>query len=919
MMRMLGIHLGMNGLTSAGNSPFTTTKQIIHADSLGYASANPAKCIPLEDLLTGSNKTFVQRGYAALILSIAVLVATASPAPLAAQDAVGASISGTVTDGSGSVVKTAAIAITNESTKAVQRAVTDNQGHFAVSNLPAGSYDLTIQATGYAQMTQDHLQLLAGQAENLPVQLKVGSLSENVQVSDDGVNSIASEHALSQSSLDTIAPKSLISGEFIREFTQPQTDYAEIVSIAPGTITYNTNGVGLGQGTIYYRGFQDGDFNITWDGIPFNDSNNPTHHSWVFFPGVWIGSVDFDRSPGTAATIGQATYGGSINLLSPVIPAEQSIQTSVSYGSFNTLLIDGQYNSGRIGAHKNLGLSLDVHRMTTDGFQTFNNVVQNGGDIKVVYTPSEHTTITGYSGVIRLFSHAENNFPYRAQIANYGWNYMMENNDPTSVFYQKYNRNTVPTDFEYVAVHTALNHGWLVNVTPYTYSYYNLQYYGNDTGTDTTGLATGPNGSSGWITEANCSIAINDANGTIAPCATDKLNSYRKYGETSTISQTSKHGVLRFGMWYEWATSNRYQIPSDPITFQDDATPYFHENYWTNSYNPYVEYEWHPTKKLTLIAGDKYAYYTLDFKQYADDGKVVGNLGGAPFIVSSGGFGNNLPSASANYRLTKYWSVYAQFGKGDEIPPTSVFDVAGGGQEVSTLPKPQMTSAYEGGTVLKMNRFTLDADYYAVKFQNNYISNAVVNPNNPAYNLNEYYLGPDSLTQGFESEASVALGYGFNVYANGTVGKATYRGTGVPSGLNVTDTPSYTQDLAVTYQHHAWDLGVIEKRIGHYYDDNGTYHNQVSIAPYNNVNLFANYTIRNHSFFDQSKISFSVNNLFNSENITDVYPGTNPVPVNGSAYFATTTPNPIDQMNMTAGRSFMVSFKLGVFPNRHKS
>jgi iron complex outermembrane receptor protein len=868
--------------------------------------------------LIGSVKTFVQRGYSALILSVAVLLGAVAPATLTAQESVAASISGTVTDGSGSVVKTAAIVIMNESTKLVQRAVTDNQGRFSISNLPAGSYDLTVQATGFADVTQNNLQLSAGQTQNIPVQLKVGSLSENVVVSGIENNSIASQHALSQSTLETVEPKSEISGEFIRQFTPPTTDYSEIVSIAPGTITYNTNGVGLGQGTIYYRGFQDGEFNITWDGIPFNDSNNPTHHSWVFFPGVWIGSVDFDRSPGTAATIGQATYGGSINLLSPVIPSEQSIQADVSYGSFNTLLLDGQYNSGKIGPHKNLALSLDVHRMTTDGFQTFNNVVRNGGDIKVAYTPSDRTTITGYSGVIRLFSHAENNDPYRAQIANYGWNYMMENNDPTSAFYQKYNRNTVPTDFEYVSVHTSLSRNWLLDVKPYTYSYYNAQYYANDPSGDTTGLATGPNGSSGWITEATCSIAVNDANGKIAPCATDKLNSYRKYGETSTLSETSKYGVFRAGIWYEWATSNRYQIPSDPITHTDDAVPYFHENYWTNSYNPYVEYEWHPTKKLTLIAGDKYAYYTLDFKQYADDGKVVGNLGGAPFIVSSGGFGSNLPSASANYRLTNYWSVYAQFGKGDEIPPTSVFDVAGGGQEVSQLPKPQMTSAYEGGTVLKMNRFTLDGDYYVVRFQNNYIP-FPAGVNSAGYQLDEYYLGPDSTTQGFESEASVALGYGFNVYANGTVGKATYRGTGVPSGLNVTDTPSFTQDLAVTYQKHAWDLGVIEKRIGHYYDDNGSYHNQVSIAPYNNVNLFLNYTIRKQSsFFDQSKISFSVNNVFNSENMTDVYPANSPVPVGGSAYLATTAPSPIDQINMTAGRSFMVNFKLGVFPGHRQ-
>jgi iron complex outermembrane receptor protein len=872
----------------------------------------------LKDHLEESVKTLMRRGYAALIFGAAVLFCTVSPAISRAQDSARASITGTVTDRGGRAVQGAAIVVEDESTKLVQRAVTDDQGHFSVFNLPAGSYDLSVQASGFATATQTSLQLSAGQSQNIPVQLKIGSLSQNVEVNAIAGASIAGQHALSQGSLDTVSPKSEISGELIREFTPSTTDYSEIVNIAPGTISYNPNGVGLGQGTIYFRGFQDGDFDITWDGIPFNDSNNPTHHSWVFFPGPWVGSVDFDRSPGTASTIGQATYGGSINLLSPEVPSEQSIQPQVSYGSFNTLLIDGQYNTGMLGSHKNIGLTLDVHRLTTDGFQTLNYLERNAGDLKVLYKLSDRTTITGYSGVVHIFGNAPNVSAYRAQINSYGWNYLMQNNDPTSAFYQAYNTNTVPTDFEYVGVHTSLDHGWNVDVKPYTYSYYNAQYYANDNPNDSTGLATGPNGTSGWITEANCSTAVNDANGTIAPCAIDKLNSYRKYGETSTISQTSKYGVFRTGMWYEWATSNRYQIPSDPITRQDQSVPNFHENYWTNSYNPYVEYEWHATKKLAITVGDKYAYYTLDFKQFADNGKVVGNLNGAPYITSSGGFGSNLPSVAANYRLTNYWSVYGQFGKGDEIPPTSIFDVTGGGKEISKLPSPQTTSSYQGGTVVKLNRLTFDADYYVVKFQNNYISNVVSNPNNPAFGLNEYYLGPDSITQGFEAEANASLGYGFNLYANGTVGKATYTGTGVPSGLNVTDTPSYTQGLGVTYQNRGMDLGIIEKRVGSYYDDNGSYHNQVYVAPYNNVNLFLNYTIRKNSMFDESKIGFSINNLFNSENITDVFPYNSPTPVGGSAYIATTAASPLDQINLTSGRSFVVSFKMGLFPGRHE-
>jgi iron complex outermembrane receptor protein len=70
--------------------------------------------------------------------------------------------------------------------------------------------------------------------------------------------------------------------------------------------------------------------------------------------------------------------------------------------------------------------------------------------------------------------------------------------------------------------------------------------------------------------------------------------------------------------------------------------------------------------------------------------------------------------------------------------------------------------------------------------------------------------------------------------------------------------------------------------------------------------------------FDQSKISFNINNLFDSENITDVFPYNSPTPVGTSAYYATTATSPLDQINLTAGRSFMVTFKMGLFPSRSK-
>ena len=81
-------------------------------------------------------------------------------------------------------------------------------------------------------------------------------------------------------------------------------------------------------------------------------------------------------------------------------------------------------------------------------------------------------------------------------------------------------------------------------------------------------------------------------------------------------------------------------------------------------------------------------------------------------------------------------------------------------------------------------------------------------------------------------------------------------------------TPSDVETEGVTYQHKAFDLGFFDKRIGTFYIDNGAYHNQATIAPFNLANMFFNYTIRSGGRFDQTKLRLSFNNLFNSSAIT---------------------------------------------------
>ena len=128
-------------------------------------------------------------------------------------------------------------------------------------------------------------------------------------------------------------------------------------------------------------------------------------------------------------------------------------------------------------------------------------------------------------------------------------------------------------------------------------------------------------------------------------------------------------------------------------------------------------------------------------------------------------------------------------------------------------------------------------------------------------------------------ETNVAITRGLSAYANGTVGQAQDTGAGVPSGLWVANTPAFTQGSGLTYQQRNLDLGVFQKCVGPMRSDNKTFHNQVPIQPFNSVNLFMNYTVRNNTWFDQTKIALSFNNLFNEQDVIGVSPGNAAVPV----------------------------------------
>jgi iron complex outermembrane receptor protein len=781
-------------------------------------------------------------------------------------------ISGTILDPAGQAVQNAGVTVKEEATGAVHKVTSGADGRFAASALPAGVYTIEATAPGFDTARHGAVRLSATGTEDVSISLAVASQSTTVTVADEAT--LASRLAPVQATLDAHSAESVVTPEFIKHFTSPIGDYNDTVAMAPGTFSITPNGDGLGQSKLYFRGFPDGDYTMTFDGIPFEDTNTPTHHSWVFFPEPWVGGTVFDRSPGSASTFGPTNFGGSINLLSPETQADPNIRATVAYGNWDTSLLDLSMDSGNFGKDGKSSLTFDIQQMKSNGFETDNYQKRDAGSLKYQYRLSARTTITLWGGVVDIWNNTPNVGPTRAQIATYGYNFL-NNGDPTSTSFFGYNYYHVQSDFAYIGIKTDLGSGWKFDEKAYFYRYWNKQNYAN-------------------------SAPVTAANGGV-----DKLNGYSKGGDIMTLSYESKWGIFRTGAWYEWAYTDRYQIPDNVTTGLDVATPNFHEHFITQSVQPFAEYEYKATRKLSLTAGIKSAYYNMALLQYQDNSKAVGCLGGvvknkictggAAFTTHDAGYNSWLPSVAAHYMVKSNWSAYAQFGSGSIIPPSSVFDVANGA--VETTPKPTIVHTYQTGSVWKNNRIMLDGDLYLSKFQNTYASYIDPVTSEPVYTLPP---GGDSITKGIELEGNVVIGGGLSLYFNGTAGNAKY----TASHLWVANAPKNTETIGLTWQRRAWDVGIFEKRIGQMYNDNGTNNQAVLIDPFNITNAFINYSLKDKSLFQQSTIRLSTNNLFNEQNIVGVVP----------ASTSSSLPAAGDQLTLLPGRSVILSLTVGISP-----
>jgi hypothetical protein len=115
---------------------------------------------------------------AGLVLAFAVFCASFCSAQFTS------SVQGVVQDSAGAGVGSAAVRIVNKDTQVAQAATSDDAGNFRFLSLAPGSYKISVEAKGFSK-TESDVTLLTEQNLNVPITLKVGSVSETVVVTSE--------------------------------------------------------------------------------------------------------------------------------------------------------------------------------------------------------------------------------------------------------------------------------------------------------------------------------------------------------------------------------------------------------------------------------------------------------------------------------------------------------------------------------------------------------------------------------------------------------------------------------------------------------------------------------------------------------------------------------------------------------------
>ena len=146
--------------------------------------------------------------------------------PAAQGQELRASLSGTVTDPSGSAIPAAKVAATNVSTNVMSNAETNEAGRYTILFLAPGRYKVTVEASGFKTFVRENLVLETSARQALDVAMELGQVTESVTVTTES----------QQVETETASRGALVTTRQIMDIPNNGRNVYQLVWAAPGVI-----------------------------------------------------------------------------------------------------------------------------------------------------------------------------------------------------------------------------------------------------------------------------------------------------------------------------------------------------------------------------------------------------------------------------------------------------------------------------------------------------------------------------------------------------------------------------------------------------------------------------------------------------------------------------------------------------------
>ncbi len=158
----------------------------------------------------------------ALLLTVLCFVISLCPLVYAQSNG---SLSGTVTDKTGSVIAGASVKITSQETGALRETKTDGSGHYLVPLLPVSHFTIHVEAQGFQTTEQKDIRLQVDEQREIDFSLNPASVTQTIEVSAQEVAVETTNPTLGQ----------VITSEEVADLPLNGRDFVQLATLTPGT------------------------------------------------------------------------------------------------------------------------------------------------------------------------------------------------------------------------------------------------------------------------------------------------------------------------------------------------------------------------------------------------------------------------------------------------------------------------------------------------------------------------------------------------------------------------------------------------------------------------------------------------------------------------------------------------------------